>query len=197
MLCCWFDSGEHVCSGSPAQARLGLLDDRRRARAIGGVVHRGREGDPESALHELPSCESSAYAGRRSARTRTDDARGPGRPRSSGIAVQVMSWRYERRNARIIDCKHPGSLALGCRSCLYGLARQIAGRNLFAIERWRAKRRPQSCEDPRTHGNRSSCCVGVASGRGTFACARHPGPVRSNHGGLDLYRGTLSTVVME
>src|SRR6266850_7863533 len=111
--------------------------------------------------------------------------------------MQVMPWGCELRDAGVLHCKHSGSLALGSRSSFHGLAREIAARDLPAIEGWHAKRWAEPLANPRAHGKGLSRRVGLAPGRGAFARPRHAGPVRSSHLGMDSHRCVLPRVLTD
>src|SRR5436853_1730376 len=111
--------------------------------------------------------------------------------------MQVMPWGCELRDAGVLNCKHSGSLALGSRSSFHGLAKEIAARDLLAIEGWHAKRWAEPLANPRAHGKGLSRRLGLASGRGAFARPRHAGPVRSSHPGMDSHRCALPRVLTD
>src|SRR2546426_1282357 len=108
-----------------------------------------------------------------------------------------MPWGCELRDAGVLHCKHSGSLALGSRSSFHGLAKEIAARDLLAIEGWHAKRWAEPLANPRAHGKGLSRRVGLAPGRGAFARPRHAGPVRSSHPGMDSHRCALPRVLTD
>src|SRR5438105_8093044 len=111
--------------------------------------------------------------------------------------MQVMPWGCELRDAGVLHCKHSGSLALGSRSSFHGLAKEIAARDLLAIEGWHSKRWAEPLANPRAHGKGLSRRVGLAPGRGAFARPRHAGPVRSSHPGMDSHRCALPRVLTD
>src|SRR5882724_9298598 len=111
--------------------------------------------------------------------------------------MQVMPWGCELRDAGVLHSKHSGSLALGSRSSFHGLAKEIAARDLLAIEGWHAKRWAEPLANPRAHGKGLSRRVGLAPGRGAFARPRHAGPVRSSHPGMDSHRCALPRVLTD
>ena len=102
-------------SGGTASA-FRLREHRRSASALAHAVHRGRKGDHEPALHELPPGEQPAHARRRHAPAfTTRHARGR-RRRGTRQHLRRLPPGPERRNLRRsadIAAKHSRSSALG------------------------------------------------------------------------------------
>src|SRR5438105_14972170 len=101
--------------------------------------------------------------------------------------MQVMPWGCELRDAGVLHSKHSGSLALGSRSSFHGLAKEIAARDLLAIEGWHAKRWAEPLANPRAHGKVLSRRVGLAPGRGAIARPPHAGPGLRSQPALDRH----------
>src|SRR5207237_9853866 len=112
-------------------------------------------------------------------------------------AVQAMPCGCELRDASVLPCEQSGCLALRSASSFHGLAKEIAARDLLAIEGWHAKRWAEPLANPRAHGKGLSRRVGLAPGRGAFARPRHAGPVRSSHPGMDSHRCALPRVLTD
>ena len=88
------------------KARRRVLDDPGQAGAFRGAVRRGRQGDYESALHELSPCDPPADPGRQPACPSAANVRRVWRSRRAGAAVQVMSWNDEHGDPRLVDRHH-------------------------------------------------------------------------------------------
>jgi len=97
----------------------------------------------------------------------------------------LMPWECERCHARLVDPQHPRKPTLGPRAGIHGHARQIARRNLPAMEGRCAKRQTQPGETPRARGNGPPGRLGVAPG--TISSTGHAGAVRSPRPGLDFH----------